>query len=111
VTHYWWRPQTSSREKSKYRDSVYTRGNKLDGFRGRRAPDSVVYASTPRCGGLSKHPNRVSSVWWSVLSNAGARLPAVDAVDRRILSNVRHRLGKWVNGAGFLPPNPIWPLL
>jgi hypothetical protein len=71
----------------------------------------VAYASTPRCGGLSKRPNRVSSVWWGVLSNAGARVPAIDTVDRRILYNVRHRLGKFVNGADYAAPNPYWPPL
>jgi hypothetical protein len=111
ITHYWWRVQTSNDEPSKHADSVYTSGNKLDGFRGRRSPDSVAYASTPRCGGLSKRPNRVSSVWWGVLSNAGARVPAVDAVDRQILYNVRHRLGKFVNGADYAAPNPYWPPL
>ena len=109
--HYWWRPQTSSREPSKHPDSVYTNGNKLDGFRGRRAPDSVVYAPTPRCGGLSKHPNPVSTVWWGVLSNAGARDPGVDSVDRRILSNVRHRAGQFFNGVDYSAPNPYWPPL
>jgi hypothetical protein len=111
ITHYWWRVQTSNDEPSKHRDSVYTSGNKLDGFRGRRSPDSVAYASTPRCGGLSKQPNPVSSVWWSVLSNAGARVPAVDSVDRRVLYNVRHRLGKFFNGVDFPAPNPYWPPL
>jgi hypothetical protein len=111
ITHYWWRVQTSQDEPTKYRDSVYTSGNKLDGFRGRRSPDAVAYAATPRCGGLSKRPNRVSSVWWAVLSNAGARGPVLDAVDRRILYNVRHRLGKFFNGADFPAPNPYWPPL
>jgi len=110
-THDWWLPQTSGDLPKKFRDSVYTHGNHRDGFRGGRAPDSVVYAGTPRCGGVSKRPWPVNTVFFSVLSNVGARMPTLDSVDRRVIRNVRQRDGKYFNGVGFPAPNPYWPSL
>jgi len=110
-THYWWLPQHSSAEPYLYPDSVFTRANKQDGFTGRRQANTVVYASTSRCGGLSVHASPVGGVLNTVLTNVGPRLPAVDSVDRRIKSNVRNRLGRFFNGVGYPAPNPYWPTL
>ena len=110
-TRYWYRPQTSSAVPSKIRDGVFTDGNRSDGFRGRRAPDTVQYAATPRCGGYSKRPWPVRGVFFSVMTNVGARLPVLDSVDRRVISNVRHRTGPFFNGINYAAPHPYWPLL
>ena len=59
----------------------------------------------------TKRPWPVNTVFFSVLSNVGARLPALDSVDRRVIRDVRHRVGKYFNGAGFPAPNPYWPSL
>ena len=76
ATHDWWLPQRSSVAPHLYsHTSVFTRGNKLDGFTGRRRANPVVYATTARCGGLSVHASPVATVYNSVLTNVGARLP------------------------------------
>ena len=110
-THYWWTPQDSSAEPHLFRASVFARDTKLDGFAGRRRPSRVVYAASARCGGLSTHASPVETVYSSVLSNVGARIPAVDSVDRRVKANVRNRLGRFFNGVGYRAPHPYWPTL
>ena len=109
ATHDWWLPQHSSVAPHLFHTSVFTRGNKLDGFTGRRRANPVVYATTARCGGLSVHASPVATVYNSVLTNVGARLPAVDTVDRRVIYNVRNRVGRFFNGVGYSPPHPYWP--
>jgi hypothetical protein len=36
----------------------------------------------------------------------GAIAPVRDAVDRRVIDNVRTRSGRFFNGAGYPAPNP-----
>lgn len=110
-THYWWLPQRSSAEPHLYAASVFTRDTMQDGFTGRRRANPVVYAATSRCGGPSVYASPVETVYSTVLSNVGPRLPAIDSVDRRIKSNVRNRLGRFFNGVGYPAPNPYWPTL
>jgi hypothetical protein len=43
------------------------------------------------------------------MSGAGAILPLRDSVDRRVIANVRNRVGRYFNGAGYSGPNPYWP--
>jgi hypothetical protein len=42
----------------------------------------------------------------SVLAAVGATLPIRDAVDGRIVSNVKGRTGTFFNGSGAPAPNP-----
>lgn len=108
---YIWYPDTGSAAPTKFRSSVFLRNNKLDGFRGGRYRDGVVYASSVRCGGTSVRPRPVDWVFSTVLRQVGPRLPVLDAVDRRVIRNVRYRSGRFVNGVDFAAPHPYWPAL
>ena len=109
TTKAFWRPQTSSVAPHLFRASVFTRDNRMNGFNGYRERSPGVYATTARCNGLSVHASPVSTVYNGVLTRVGARVPVVDAVDRRVINNVRDRLGRFFNGVGFPGPNPYWP--
>lgn len=106
----WW-PQVSDQARSKWGESVFMKGNWMDGFAGGRRRDPVVYASSVRCGGLSVKVSPVSLLYASVLSQVGARLPVVDRVDRRVISNVKRRVGRFYNGVDYAAPHPYWPTL
>jgi hypothetical protein len=107
---YWW-PKVSNQAPRKFAHSVFTRDNKVDGFRGGRARDSIVYAGSVRCYRVSVHPSPASGVYYAVLTNVGARLPVVDSVDRRVINNVKNRAGSFYNGVDFRTPHPYWPQL
>jgi hypothetical protein len=111
ISRYIWWPAPGSVAPSKYHDSVYLHANRYDGFAGRAFPDSVVYAGSARCGGLSVTPTTAGVVYGDVLNTAGVRLPSLDSVDARIIRNVRLRLGAYYNGVDFNAPNPYWPSL
>jgi hypothetical protein len=96
---------------SLFHTSVFTRSNRMDGFSGHRHANGVVYAASARCGGLSVHASPVPTVLNSVLTNVGAKLPVRDAIDRRVIFNVRNRVGRYFNGVGYAAPHPYWPTL
>ena len=107
----YWLPSAGSVAPSLFHTSVFTRSNRMDGFSGHRHANGVVYAASARCGGLSVHASPVPTVLNSVLTNVGAKLPVRDAIDRRVIFNVRNRVGRYFNGVGYAAPHPYWPTL
>ncbi|MGH2386371.1 MAG: hypothetical protein ACRDGB_15165, partial [Candidatus Limnocylindria bacterium] len=103
-----WRPQTSNVAPNLYTSSVYEAGNVSDGFTGSRGAGSV-YAGSARCGGLSVAATTARAAYDTVLAGAGAVSPRRDAVDARVISNVRNRTGTFFNGIDHPTPNPYWP--
>jgi pectate lyase len=106
---YTWWPTTAGDAPHFFRRSVFLRSNHSDA--GRRAPNNTVYANSARCGGASVRARPVGTVMATVLNTVGARQPMRDTVDRRVISNARHRLGRFFNGVGHPKPNPYWPSL
>jgi pectate lyase len=104
-----WELQTSAVTPSAFDAAVYLSGNVADGIGGGREDASGVYASSPRCGGLSVAPGDPRDAYAAVLSGAGAIAPIRDAVDGRVIANVLNRTGRFFNGAGYASPNPYWP--
>ena len=104
-----WDLQTSVVASNPFSSSVYSAGNRADGFTATQGGAASIYASAVRCGGLSIAAATADAAYGSVLANAGATLPARDAVDARIISNVKNRTGTFFNGAGQSAPNPYWP--
>lgn len=104
-----WHSQTSSVAPVLFADSVYQRGNVTDGFRFSRGGAPKVFVSSARCGGLSVRKQPASDAYATVLRSAGNMLPRRDSVDARVIQNVRDRIGKYFNGAGYPAPNPYWP--
>jgi pectate lyase len=103
----WW-PETGSPAPNLFAGSVYEAGSATDGFGYSRA-NGNVYASSPRCGGLSVGPSSPDAAYANVLNGAGATLPVRDAVDGRIIGNVTSRSGTFFNGAGYGGMIPYWP--
>jgi pectate lyase len=104
-----WHSQTSGVAPTLFRDSIYQAGNAADGFAFRRGGAPRVFAATARCGGLSVRRQPASEARAAVMAGAGAVLPVRDSVDRRVIANVRNRVGRYFNGAGYPAPNPYWP--
>lgn len=104
-----WHSQTSGVAPSLFGRSIYQAGNVTDGFAFRRGGAPKVFASTARCGGLSVRRQPAFEARAAVMSGAGAILPLRDSVDRRVIANVRNRVGRYFNGAGYSGPNPYWP--
>jgi pectate lyase len=104
-----WDVQTSDVASHEYAASVYMSGNVADGIKGGREDDGSVYASSPRCGGLSVAPGDPGGAYAAVLDQAGATAPIRDVVDRRVIGNVINRAGQYFNGAGKGGLNPYWP--
>jgi hypothetical protein len=100
--------QTSSVAPNLFSDAVYMSANRADGFTGSRGGPRRVYASSPRCGGLSVTVRSQSAAHDAVRSSAGATLPWRDQKDRRIMQNVVERRGKYFNGVDFPAPNPYY---
>jgi pectate lyase len=100
--------QTSSVAPSLFSDAVYMSRNRADGFMRSRSGPGRVYASSARCDGLSVTPRTPSNGYHAVLSEAGAMLPWRDEKDRRIIRNVRQRIGKYFNGIDYPEPNPYY---
>jgi hypothetical protein len=108
-SHLFWAVQTSDVSPRAFSDAVYLAGNVADGFSGRRDDEPGVYAGSPRCGGLSAPAADAAAAYAAVLDGVGAIAPVRDAVDRRVIDNVRTRSGRFFNGAGYPAPNPYWP--
>jgi hypothetical protein len=104
-----WSSKTSDVSPNLFDKSIYQHGNVTDGFRFSRGGARRVFGVLPRCGGLSVGRQPASDAYAAVRLSAGALLPVRDAVDRRIMANLRQRDGKFFNGAGFPAPNPYWP--
>lgn len=109
VTTDLWDLQTSIVASNPFASSVYTSGNKADGFTATQGGAASIYASSVRCGGLSVGAASADTAYGSVLANAGATLPVRDAVDSRIIGNVKNRSGSFFNGSGYQAPTPYWP--
>jgi pectate lyase len=101
-----WHSEAGSSAPTLFVDSIYQRGNVADGFRFSRGGVARVFTGQPRCGGLSVRRGSASDARAAVLRGAGATLPSRDAVDRRVIGNVRDRVGRYFNGAGYPAPNP-----
>jgi pectate lyase len=104
-----WNLQTSVVASNPFSSSVYSAGNRADGFTATQGGTASIYASSVRCGGLSVAATTADVAYGSVLANAGATLPARDAVDARIIANVKNRTGTFFNGSGQPAPTPYWP--
>lgn len=101
-----WHSEAGATAPRLFVDSIYQRGNVTDGFRFARGGEPRVFTSQPRCGGLSVRGGSASDARAIVLREAGATLPRRDDVDRRVIANVRNRVGPFFNGAGYPSPNP-----
>jgi hypothetical protein len=101
-----WDIQTSAVTPSPFGAVVYSAGNRADGFAPTQANGGSAAAGSARCGGLSVGAASADVAYASVLGTAGATLPSRDAVDGRIISNVKGRTGGFFNGAGAPAPNP-----
>jgi pectate lyase len=104
-----WQLQTSDVAPNPFGNAVYLDGNVADGFRGGRDGSASLYASGPRCGGLSVAATSAQAAYDAVLASAGATAPVRDEVDRRVIANVIQRNGRFFNGAGHPSPNPYYP--
>lgn len=104
-----WDLQTSVVASSPFATSVYSAGNRADGFTATQGGAASIYAASVRCGGLSVGASSADAAYSSVLASAGATLPTRDAVDSRIIGNVKNRTGTFFNGSGQPAPNPYWP--
>lgn len=104
-----WGSQTSSVAPRLFTRSVYQRGNVADGFPFERGGARGVFTSTPLCRGLSVKRQPAADAYKIVLRTAGATSPVRDEVDRRVISNVKNRIGRYFNGEGNPAPNPYWP--
>ncbi|HET9417257.1 MAG TPA: hypothetical protein VFP30_06925 [Candidatus Limnocylindria bacterium] len=101
-----WDIQTSAVAPNPFGAVVYSAGNRADGFVPTQANGGSAAAGSARCGGLSVGAASADVAYASVLAAAGATLPSRDAVDARIISNVKGRTGTFFNGAGAPAPNP-----
>jgi pectate lyase len=101
-----WHSEAGSTAPRLFARSIYQRGNVADGFRFRRGGVPRIFAARPKCGGISVPRVSAYAARAAVLHGAGATSPRRDAVDRRVISNVRNRVGRYFNGAGYPPPNP-----
>jgi hypothetical protein len=102
-----WTPQTHPANPSLYRQSVYHAGNVADGFAFALGEPSTVYAAQPFP--LSIAPEPAAAAYERVLREVGANLPVRDSVDQRIVNNVVHRTGEFLNGENKPAPTPVWP--
>jgi pectate lyase len=101
-----WDLQTSAVVPNPFGAVVYSAGNRADGFAPTQANGGSAAAGSVRCGGLSVGAASADVAYSSVLSTVGATLPIRDAVDGRIVSNVKGRTGTFFNGSGAPAPNP-----
>ncbi len=60
-------------------------------------------------GELPPHAQSAEAAFAAVLADAGATLPARDAVDWRIVNSVRNGTGKIIGKETDLPPDQRWP--
>jgi pectate lyase len=109
ATPYAYRWQKQADLPDPFPGSVYQAGNVGDGFTyAVDAPDGVL-RSNAACGGLSTGVRSAQDAYNTVISAAGATLPARDAVDQRIITNVLNRTGSFFNGSGHPAPVPYYP--
>lgn len=100
---YVWIPDTSSVAPKLYPGSVYESGNVTDGFNHARKAGNV-YTST--AFELSVTPVSAIDAYNTVVANAGV-LPR-DHIDQRIVNNLVHRTGVFLNGVNASEPRIQW---
>jgi hypothetical protein len=104
-----WTSQHSDVAPRLFQNAVWVAANVADGFQvGGPAGDRSVFAAEPACP-LSVEPEDARSLLDPLLDTVGANLPVRDAVDQRIVANVKELRGGFRNGIGQPGLHPDWP--
>ena len=101
-----WKPSTSRTIPTLFSNAVYEEGTLTEGFATVRGGRSSVYTTTrfaPYSMGAEHTPRQAYDL---IVRDVGANRPARDATDQRILNNLLHRTGEFVNGVKF---GLTWP--